>query len=56
MFENPRQNKIKTLEPKRSFIINDINLKEYDLTAVTTIISVSILFLLSLELLVITGI
>ncbi|MBR0471465.1 MAG: hypothetical protein IJI98_02045 [Methanosphaera sp.] len=56
MFKNTRQNKIRTLEPKKQFINNDINIKELNITAITTIITVSTLFLLSLELFVITGI
>lgn len=55
MFGNTRQNKIKTLEPKRNFFVNDINFNEINFTAVSTIIAVSALFLLSLEILVITG-
>lgn len=56
MFENTRHNKIKTLEPKRNFLVNDINFNEIDFTAVSTIIAVSVLFLLSMEILVISGI
>ena len=42
----------KTLEPKRNFINNDIIIQEYDLSAVMTIISVCIIFLLSIWLIV----
>lgn len=55
MLENLRRNKIKTLEPKRSYIINDINIKEYDLSAVMTMIIVPTLFLLSMQLIVSAG-
>lgn len=56
MFENTRQNKIKTLEPKKQFFINDINIQEIDFLAVSTLIAVPTLFLLSMELLVLSGI
>lgn len=49
-----RQNKVRTLEPKRDFIVNDINIKDYDLVSVSTIIAVSSLFLLSMKLFVLT--
>ncbi len=54
MFENMRRNKIRTLEPKRTLIVNDINIKDYDLASVSTIIAVSSLFLLSMKLVVLT--
>lgn len=56
MLENIKQNKIATLEPKRHFIINDINMKNYDMASLSTIISVSAIFLLSMKILVLTGI
>ncbi len=56
MFENSRQNKIRTLEPKKDFIINDINIKEYDITSISTILAVSSLFLLSMRFIVLAGI
>ncbi|HIH35204.1 MAG TPA: hypothetical protein HA277_03180 [Methanosphaera sp.] len=52
MFENMRRNKIRTLEPKRNVIVNDINIKDYDLASVSTIIAVSSIFLLSMKLVV----
>lgn len=52
MFENIRRNKIKTLEPKKELIINDINLQEYNLASISTIIAVSSIFLLSMKLIV----
>ena len=55
MFENMGQNKLKTLEPKRNFIVNDINIKDYDLASVATIIAVSSLFLLSMKIIVLTA-
>lgn len=55
MFENMRQNKVRTLEPKKSFIVNDINIKDYNLASVSTIIAVSSLFLLSMKLVVLTA-
>ncbi len=54
MFENNRQNKIRTLEPKRNFIVNDINIRDYDLLSISTVIAVSTIFLLSMELMVLT--
>jgi hypothetical protein len=56
MFENMRQNKIRTLEPKKDLIINDVNIKEYNLTSVSTIILVSTMFLLSMEWIAVFGI
>ncbi|MBQ6219474.1 MAG: hypothetical protein IJJ47_07075 [Methanosphaera sp.] len=55
MFEIIKRNKVRTLEPKKDFIVNDINIKEYDLNAVLTIVAVSILFLLSLKIIIIAG-
>ncbi len=52
MFENTKHNKIRTLEPKRNLIVNDINIREYDLASISTIIAVSTIFLLSMELMV----
>ncbi|MEE1117695.1 MAG: hypothetical protein VZR33_04100 [Methanosphaera sp.] len=54
MLENMGQNKIRTLEPKRNFIVNDIKIKDYNLASVATIITVSSLFLLSMKLVVLT--
>ena len=56
MFENIGHNKIRTLEPKKEFIINDININEYDMSAISTIIAVSALFLLSMRFVVLAGI
>lgn len=56
MFENTGSNKIRTLQPKKELIKNDINIKEYDLTSVSTVIAVSTLFLLSMKLIVLAGI
>lgn len=54
MFENMKQNKVRTLEPKRNFIVNDINIKDYNLVSVGTVIAVSSLFLWSMKLVVLT--
>lgn len=54
MLENMGQNKVRTLEPKRNFIVNDINIKEYDLASVATLIAISSLFLISMKLMVLT--
>lgn len=55
MFEIMKRNKIRTLEPKKEFINNDINLEEYDMNSVFTIIAVSTLFLLSMRLIIMAG-
>lgn len=54
MLENMGQNKVRTLEPKRNFIVNDINIKDYDLASVATLIAISSLFLISMKLMVLT--
>lgn len=56
MFENTRQNNIRTLEPKKQFLVNDINIKDYNLTSISTIIAVLTLFLLSMRFIVLAGI
>ncbi len=53
MFENIRNDRIRTLEPKRDLLINDINLQEVDITAVFTIIAVTVMFLISMKLVMI---
>lgn len=56
MIDNINNKKIRTLEPKKPFIVNDINIKEYNLTSVSTVILLSIMFLISLKIVVISGI
>ncbi len=49
-----RKNKPKTtLYPKRSLINNDINLKEYDASIGILIISIQVLFVISIKLITI---
>lgn len=56
MFDSIKDNKIRTLEPKKQFIVNDINISECNLTSLFTIIAVSTLFLLSMRFVVLGGI
>ncbi|MDD6286460.1 hypothetical protein [Candidatus Methanosphaera massiliense] len=55
MFESIRKNKIKTLEPKRDLINNDIDITEYDMRSVFTLIAITTLFLVSMKLVLIAG-
>ena len=55
MLKFSRNKKIKRLEPKKAIILNDIDIKEYDLSAVSTIIMLSVLFLVSMKLFLIMG-
>lgn len=55
MFENIKKNKISTLEPKKEFVNKDINIEDYDLLSIFTIIAVMTIFLLSLKLFLISA-
>lgn len=55
MFELIKKSKVPSLEPKKSLVHNDIDIEEYDLLAVFTVIFISIMFLVSMKVILIVG-
>lgn len=55
MFKSIKKNKIKTLEPNKPIINNDIDIKEYDVKAILTIILIPSIFLVSMKTLLLIG-
>lgn len=55
MFELIKKSKVPSLEPKKSLVHNDIDIEEYDLLAVFTVIFISIMFLVSMKVILIAG-
>ncbi len=55
MFDFIRRNKIKTLEPRKDFIENDIYIEDYDMLSTFTVIAIPVLFLVSLKVFMMIG-
>lgn len=55
MFKSIKKNKIKTLEPNKPIINNDIDIKKYDVKSILTIILIPSIFLVSMKTLLLIG-
>ncbi len=55
MFDFLRRSKIKTLEPRKKLVVNDIYIENYDKQCTLTLIAIPVLFLISLKLFMMIG-